>query len=340
MAHEYAKEARDTQERKLKSYSEGEAGEPKNFAGFPALNTNKQAGRAPLNSEEYIPPEVTRMARKKGGKVVGADSLKRLDKAPRGKVATAARKGPVPSGTTEQVEFDPTVNFAPGEMNPRSVRAKGGKMSEMEWEHSKKDLAEDRKLAKKYGMSMEKWEKSKLDEKHDRQQNTEGLCWGGKAKKYGGRAKRAEGGQLGDGSDDKKMSTKGKTTVNIMVGAPQGMGGMGAQGNPPPPLAGNMPQIAPPPPPMMPPPGGMPPMGAGAPPMMPPPGAGGMPPMGGAPGGQPMPRKDGGKVQVPYKKPGRKDGYPAMDFGAGGGFGRRQKVDAYGAGTTKSKDNY
>lgn len=72
----------------------------------------------------------------------------------------------------------------------------------------------------------------------------------------------------------------------------------------------------------------------GAPPMGPPPGAG---PGGPPPGLPPMMRADGGKVQVPYKKPGRKDGYPAMDFGSGGGFGRKQKVDAYGAGTTKGK---
>lgn len=335
MAHEYAKEAKALHDKKLKSYGEGTKNEPKNFAGFPALNTDQQAGRAPLNSEKYIPPEVTRVERKKGGAVKGAASLKRLDKAPRGKVPTGARKGPVPSATSQQVEFDPTVNFAPGEMNPRSVRAKGGKMSHIEWEHSKKDLSEDRKLARKYKMPLEKWEESKLDEKHDKQQSMKGLCWGGKAKKDGGRAKRAEGGMLGDGSDDKKMATKGKTTVNIMVGNPQGMEGA----RPVPPVAGNMPPIAPPAPPMAPPMGGapgMPPMAA--PPMAPP--MGGMPPMGAAPGGPPMPRKDGGKVQVPYKKPGRKGEYPAMDFGAGGGFGRKQKIDAYGTKGPSSKDNY
>lgn len=66
-------------------------------------------------------------------------------------------------------------------------KAAGGKVSHMEWEHSKEDLAQDRKLAKKHGMSMESWEKSKLDEKHDRQQSMKGL-------RHGGEVKMADGG--------------------------------------------------------------------------------------------------------------------------------------------------
>jgi hypothetical protein len=138
-------------------------------------------------------------------------------------------------------------------------------------------------------------------------------------KSHGGRTKRASGGKAG------------KSTVNIMIGGPQPQGGpgmdpmlmaalAGAAGGPgamppPPPPPGQQGGMQPPPPPpqvMM----------ASPPPQMPPQGG---------PGGMPMPRKDGGKVQVPYRKPGRKDEYPDMDFGSGGGFGRKQKIDAYGA---------
>jgi hypothetical protein len=50
-----------------------------------------------------------------------------------------------------------------------------------EWEGSAKDEVQDRKLAKKHGMSMDKWESSKMDEKHDRQQSMKGLKMGGPA---------------------------------------------------------------------------------------------------------------------------------------------------------------
>ena len=77
------------------------------------------------------------------------------------------------------------------------ARKEGGKVSHMEWEHSKKDLAEDKKLAKKHGMSLEQWEKSAADKKHDKQQSMKGLKRGG----------RADGGRT---DDDNDADDKGK----------------------------------------------------------------------------------------------------------------------------------
>jgi hypothetical protein len=59
------------------------------------------------------------------------------------------------------------------------------------FEGSAKDEKQDKKLAKKYGMSMESWEKSKMDDKHDTQQSMKGL-------KKGGRTGKSVGGVLKD----------------------------------------------------------------------------------------------------------------------------------------------
>jgi hypothetical protein len=315
MAHEYAKEAKETHERKLKSYGKdsealGSKVKAKNWAGFDALNNSEQAGRAPLNSSKYIAPEVTpeRVAKKKGGAVTGAQSLKRLDKSPRKSkslTASSARpamkgtgstEGDVSSGTNSQVDWDPQNKFEAGEMNETSMRAKGGRMMH-------EDEREDRALVKKMVKS-------------------DALT----GKKAGGRTERADGGKVG----------KGKTTVNILIGGPKavddGQSGMMPPMGMPMPVPAGAPSMAPPMAPPMgagpaPMPGGPPPAPVGGPPQMP-------------PGGLPMGRKDGGKVQVPYKKPGRKGDYPAMDFGSGSGFGRKQKIDSYGSKGPSNKDNY
>lgn len=131
---------------------------------------------------------------------------------------TAYKKG----GRTKKTEGgpammgDPRLNIAKSQAfdltntkgAPGTIVAKrGGKISHMEWEHSKKDLAEDKKLAKKHGMSMEKWEKSKLDEKHDKQQSTKGL-------KKGGRADRGK--YLGYGDNYENEKEYGKKEPNGM----------------------------------------------------------------------------------------------------------------------------
>lgn len=56
---------------------------------------------------------------------------------------------------------------------------KGGKVES--FEGTKKDESQDKKLAKKHGMSMKSWEASKMDTKHDEQQSMKGLKKGGRA---------------------------------------------------------------------------------------------------------------------------------------------------------------
>jgi hypothetical protein len=161
------------------------------------------------------------------------------------------------------------------------------------------------------------------------------------ARKKGGRTKKATGGAFSDymGEDSSSHKSGGKsgkgnarTNVTVILNPGDQQRQQPAM-NPMQDIAlakllggaGGPPQQLPPPAP-----GGM------TPPVMPQ-GASPMAPPGGAtpPGGMMPPRQfaSGGRaqeVQVPYKKPGRKGEYPAMDFGSGGGYGRKQKIDAYG----------
>ncbi len=202
---------------------------------------------------------------------------------------------------------------------------KGG--AAKKFEGSAKDEAQDKKLAKKHGMSMKRWEASKMDTKHDTQKSMKGL-------KSGGRTKRMDGGAMLGGilpslakEDPKKIlglaagnmkrggraerksggRVKPKTNINIVIQAGQKPDQMGMQ---PPPQPPGMPPLpmAPAAPPAMPMPMGPPPMGGGMP--MPPPGMGG--------GMPPLPRKSGGRVARSYRD---------MTAGAGSGEGRLQKTE-------------
>lgn len=63
------------------------------------------------------------------------------------------------------------------------------------WEGSKKDVAQDTKLAKKRGMTKAEWESSSDDEKHDTQKSAVGLRGGGIAQRGMG-ASYKEGGMV------------------------------------------------------------------------------------------------------------------------------------------------
>ncbi len=85
------------------------------------------------------------------------------------------------------------------------------------FEGSAKDEKQDKKLAKKYGMSMESWEKSSMDDKHDSQQSMKGL-------KKGGRAHKNLGGILKDAT---KYGALGLGIGALAGGNPGAAGALG-----------------------------------------------------------------------------------------------------------------
>jgi hypothetical protein len=85
----------------------------------------------------------------------------------------------------------------------KAKMAKGGKAEA--FEGTAKDMAQDKKLAKKRGMSLKDWEKSSEDTKHDTQQNMKGL-------KMGGKAKMARGG-MSTAQDGMKSALRPKPTA-------------------------------------------------------------------------------------------------------------------------------
>ena len=132
------------------------------------LNSDVKTGMRPISRRAY----------KKGGKVVassGADAPQNAGKKPR-------------SGN-KHLTVDALVNRNLKDANEDREGKKhigglktGGRAKA--FEGSAKDEKQDKKLAKKYGMSMESWEKSSMDDKHDSQHSMKGLKKGGRAHKY------------------------------------------------------------------------------------------------------------------------------------------------------------
>ena len=291
-----------------------DAGVPTQRFGFSPVQKSKAAqmvglktgGRAKKEDGGALEREFDETFAKKNAPVLKAPPPYKTRPAPSTATSGEPDMGREPTDADiAKMNQRPTGNFK------YANHAKGGKV----WEGSKKDEAQDKKLAKKHGMSMKKWEASSLDKKHDKQHSTKGLKRGGftsldgemqTQEKVSGRIAKRDGGslaglELASGGRAKKS---GKTNINIVISAgkdgqpaPQGLGGAGPAGIPIP----------------------VPPPGGGAP--MP------MPPMpspqaaaGALGGGSPIPlaRKAGGRTYRSYKD---------MDAGAGSGEGRLEKTE-------------
>lgn len=116
------------------------------------------------------------------------------------------------------------------------VFAKGGAVKS--FEGSKKDMAQDAKLAAKHKMSMKQWESSSMDTKHDKQESMKGLkCGGGVMKKARGGKIKGTKQVLGTKSEARKLAMLGSAlkAKAAMAGPPAGPPvGLGAAPSMPP----------------------------------------------------------------------------------------------------------
>jgi hypothetical protein len=88
---------------------------------------------------------------------------------------------PQPKGKTTPFKMGGLLDNKPKDVKQPAKKTMPFKKGGMAWEGSAKDEAQDKKLAKKRGMSIKAWEASPMDAKHDRQKSMKGLKRGGKA---------------------------------------------------------------------------------------------------------------------------------------------------------------